>query len=460
MRSPAMRTHPFGVTRRQFLKSHLAAALAVPAFPSIIPAAARGADGAIAPSDKVAVGAIGVGERGRDVLRSFLEQKSCQVVALCDVKLDQLGRAKELVDTRYQNKDCATYRDFRELLARKDLDAVLIASPDHWHVLHALAAVRAGHDVYVEKPLGLSLAEDQALRREVVQRQRIFQFGTQQRSDAKFRLACELVRNGAIGKLKHINVWSPASPPGGSQKVVPPPATLDYNFWLGPAPQREHTEDLTLNNNWWHVSDFALGFVAGWGIHPIDIALWGAGDAATGSVEIVGHGVFPTEGLHNTAIAWAVDFQFKSGLTMKFTSSPDQHPMTESLAREWPARYGAIEGHGTAFEGTDGWIRVHRGSLLTEPEPLVESDSQKFMVKLPRSYDHTADFLNAIKSRQSPVAPIDAAVHADALCHVADIAIRLGRKLRYDTKTETFRDDESANQRLALRPCRAPWKFA
>lgn len=454
-----MNTKALRMPRREFLKSHVAATLAASAFPAIVPAAVFGRDAKPRPSSKVTVGAIGVGERGCDVLRSFLEQKSCQVVAVCDVKLDQLERAKELVDTRYQTKGCVSYRDFRELVSRKDLDAVLIASPDHWHVLHALAAVRAGRDVYVEKPLGLTLAEDQALRRVVKQRQRVFQFGTQQRSDGKFRLACELVRSGCIGPLKHINVWSPASPAGGSQKVVPPPATLDYDFWLGPAPSREHTEDLTLNSNWWHVSDFALGFIAGWGIHPMDIALWGAGERATDAVDVRGKGVFPTEGLHNTATAWALDYQFASGLTMKFTSAPDQHPMNEALAREWKSRYGQIEGHGTAFEGADGWIRVHRGSLVAHPESVLETDPRTLPVQLPRSGDHTADFLEAVRSRRAAVAHIDAAVAADALCHVADIALRLGRTLHYDTKTEVFRDDAAANQRLALRPCRAPWKF-
>ncbi len=450
-----------GLTRRQFIKSNMAAALAVSAFPSIIPSSALGKDGAVAPSERVVVGAIGVGARGQDVLNRFLDVKQCQVVALCDVKQDVLAKAKGLVDGAYQNKDCQTSADYRQLTARKDIDAVMIASTDHWHVLHALSAVRAGKDVYVEKPLGMSLGQDQALRKEVLKRKRVFQFGTQQRSGRKFRLACELVRNGHIGKLKHVNIWAPASSAGGSTKVVPPPATLDYNFWLGPAPYREHTENLTANSNWWFISDFALGFIAGWGIHPLDIALWGAGDLASGTVEVQGRGEFPKEGLHDTATAWDIDFKFESGLTMKSASSPGKGNLAEKLGEEWTARYGKISNHGTAFEGENGWILVDRETIVTNPDTLVELDLEpdKLPIKLVRSPDHVLNFIEAVKSREATVSPIESAVQSDAFSHVSDIAIRFGRKLRYDGRAEKFLDDKEANQRLLVRPMRKPWKL-
>jgi predicted dehydrogenase len=449
------------LTRRQFLKANTLAALAVSAFPTIIPASALGKDGAVAPSERVVCGAIGVGERGRDVLGHFLRQKQCQMVALCDVKQDALAKAKGMVDGAYRNTDCQTIADFRELAARKDLDAVLIASTDHWHVLHALAAVRAGKDVYVEKPLGLSLGQDQALRKEVLQRKRVFQFGTQQRSDKKFRLACELVRNGHIGRLRHINFWAPGSTTGGSKRVVPPPATLDYNAWLGPAPQREYTENLTDNVNWWYISDFALGFIAGWGIHPLDIALWGAGDLAAGSVEIEGRGVFPKEGLHDTATDWDIDFKFASGLTMKSASAPAKGSLTEKLGEEWQARYRRVTGHATVFEGENGWVWVNRDAIFTGPESILDlqAEADKFPIKLNRSQDHVLNFLEAVKSRATTVSPIESAVQADAFCHISDLAIRLGRKLRYDGKAEKFVDDKEATQRLLVRPLRKPWKL-
>ena len=456
--SENMNTHT-GLTRRHFIKSNLAAALAASTFPSIIPAAALGQGGAVSPSERVTVGCIGVGERGRDVMQHSLQQKTCHA-AVCDVKQDALGKAKAAVDSHYQNQDCQTYKDFRDLLARKDIDAVLIASTDNWHVPHALAAVHAGKDVYVEKPLGLTLAEDQALRRAVHARKRVFQFGTQQRSDRKFRLACELVRNGSIGKLKHINVWAPGSHPGGSKRQVPPPANLDYDFWLGPAAFRPYTENLCLNKTWWYVSDFALGFIAGWGIHPLDIALWGAGDLISGNVEIAGQGKYPTEGACNTATTWDLDFKFERGLSMTFVGVPNGAP-DEPFAHheEWTQRYGNINDHGTAFEGSDGWVIVDRYHIAMHPEDLIDLNPDLFKTRLIRSSDHVGSFLDAVKTRSQTVSGIDEAVLSDAFCHVADNALRLNRKLSYNVKAEHFLKDDGANQRLKLRPMRAPWKI-
>jgi predicted dehydrogenase len=388
------------------------------------------------------------------------------VVALCDVKQDVLAQAKTMVDGIYQNKDCLVFGDFRELIARKDMDAVMIASTDNWHVLHALAAVRAGKDIYVEKPLGLRLAEDQALRREVNKHRRVFQFGTQQRSDRVFRLACELVRNGHIGQLKHVNIWAPGSTLGGSTKPVPPPTTLDYDFWLGPAAFRPYTEDLTAfdstKKTWWFNADFALGFIAGWGIHPLDIALWGASEQAGGTVEIEGKGNFPTDGACNTATTWDIDFQFKTGLTMRFVGVPNNSPTEKFLQEaEWAQRYRKITSHGTAFEGTTGWIQVSREGITTHPDSLadLEIEAHQFPTKLVHSSDHVLSFLDAVKSRQATVSPIDAAVQSDAFCHVADIAIRLRRRLRYDGKAEKFIGDKEGNQHLHLRSMRAPWRI-
>ena len=210
-------------TRRQFLRQTTGLAVSVTAFPSLIPASALGRQGNVAPSARVVMAAIGVGPQGTGDMSNFLGQKDAQVVAVCDVKTDQLEQARQLVNGHYRNQDCAVSGDFREVLARKDIDACLIATPDHWHVLAALAAVRAGKDVYLEKPMGLSLTEDWALRSEVHQRRRVFQFGTQQRSSRIFRLACELVRNGRIGKLKHINAWAPGAAPAARPMSCPSP---------------------------------------------------------------------------------------------------------------------------------------------------------------------------------------------------------------------------------------------
>jgi predicted dehydrogenase len=440
------------INRRMFLTRTARGALLASAAPSILPSSVWAA--ARQPGERITVGCIGTGSRGQAVMGHFLNQPDCRVVAVCDAKQNQMSAAKGLVDKHYQDRSCAAIADFRELAARPDIDAVLIASTDNWHVLHALAAVRAGKDVYVEKPLGLSLGENQLLRQECLKRKRIFQFGTQQRSDRKFRVACELVRNGHIGKLKSIHVWSPASSSGGSTKQVPPPPGLDYEMWLGPAPYRPHTENLTSNSVWWFVSDFALGFIAGWGIHPLDIALWGAGDLARDKVTITGKGTYPTEGVCNTATSWDADLAFANGLTIKFVGSRGAFPQQA----EWAARYGKLQPHGTAFEGTEGWIHVNRASIVTKPESLIEINPDSFKTRLTYSPDHVKNFLASIRSRQATVSDIHSAVLSDAFCHVSDIALRLGRKLTYDVEGEKFVGDKEANQPLALRALRAPWK--
>jgi len=457
-------------TRREFLGTTATALAAAATFPTIIPSSALGKDGAVAPSNRIAVGVIGCGPQGRGDMGNFLNQTDCQVVAVCDVKDDQLALAKKAVNDRYQNQACRTHHDFRDLTARKDIDACLIATPDHWHVLTALAAVNSGKDVYLEKPLGLTLEDGQVLRAAVHRKKRVFQFGTQQRSTRTFRLAAELVRNGRVGKLQHINVWAPGSTPGGSLVQVPPPASLDYDFWLGPARFSPHTENRCSDNGylktWWFNSDFALGFIAGWGIHPLDIALWGGDKLLGGTVAVEGRGNFRTaEGACNTATIWEVDYAFASGLTMKFVGVPNgennDKPTGEPFlhGEEWRQRYRRIETHGTAFEGSDGWAHVDRSGINLQPESLIESDAESFGTKLIRSSNHARNFLDCVKSRAETVCSIDTAVTAEALCHIADIAVRLGRKLTFDFSKERFVNDDDANERLKSRPMRKPWSL-
>jgi predicted dehydrogenase len=454
-------------TRRDFLRGMATGSVAVATFPAIIPCSALG-NGGVAPGNRICVGVIGCGPQGRGDMSNFLNEKNCQVVAVCDVKEDQLVLARDAVNKRYNTNDCKSYHDFRELVARQDIDACLIATPDHWHVLTALAAVNAGKDVYVEKPLAVTLAEDQALRAVVRRKQRVFQFGTQQRSGGLFRLACEMARNGAIGKLKHINAWSLGSTPGGSREVAPVPAGLNYDMWLGPTPFKPHTQDLCSadggKKTWWFVSDYALGFVAGWGIHPLDIAAWGAGDLMNGPFTVEGHGNFRlAEGICDTATIWEIDYRFASGLTMKFVGVPNGgnagKPTGEPFlhGEEWKHRYRRISDHGTAFEGADGWAHVDRSGINLQPEDLIDRNPDDFKVKLIRSGDHVGNFIGCVKSRAETVCPIEAAVRSDILCHTADIALRLGRKVTFDFNAERFLHDEEANRRLKARPMRAPW---
>jgi glucose-fructose oxidoreductase len=456
------------IPRRQFLRNSLAAAAAASAFPTLIASTALGAEGRPAPSGRVNVGCIGVGPQGRGVMGGFLAQPDVQVVALCDVAQLNLGQALNQVKERYQGKGCETYGDFRQLLARKDVDAVLIATPDHWHVPAAIAAAKAGKDIYLEKPMGLSVAEDQMLRKACQRNKRVFQFGTQQRSSREFRRACELVRSGRIGKLQQINVWAAASRPGGSTKPAPVPAGLDYDFWLGPAPMVPYTEGKAFDNlppnswkTWWYNYDYALGFIAGWGVHPLDIAYWGHPGMMKGPVTIEGKGIFPAEGACNTSVAWEVDFKFADGVGMKYRGTRNGHDQVNELndLRAWQEKYRKITDHGTAFEGTEGWVQVFRGGLVTSPEKLAEEPAGPSDVRLMNSPNHVGNFVAAVKTRGQTICPIEDSVQADILCHLSDIATRVKRKVTWDPAKEKFVGDPEANAKLGLRPMRKPWQL-
>ena len=437
------------IHRRQFLKRAAGLPAGAVVLPYIVSASALGNAGNTAASERITVGCIGVGPQGSGVMGNFLKQKDAQVVAVCDVKSHVLKTAQDNVNKHYEGDGCAAYKDFRELLARDDIDAVLVATPDHWHVLVALAAVRAGKDVYLEKPMGLSLAQDQALRTAVHRHGRVFQFGTQQRSSRNFRFACELVLNGRIGKLHTINVWSPGSSQGGDPTPVPVPEWLDYEMWLGPAPYTPYTKDRCSNALWWFISDYALGFIAGWGVHPLDIALWGGGKKVACPVEIEGKGVWPTdEGVCDTAMNWNVVCKYDSGVTMNGTGDP--------YPEKWKNRYDRTTSHGTAFEGTEGWVHVDRSGINAHPKELLTTELGPNDIHLYESNNHVRNLLDCVKSRAETICPIDVAVQADIICHISDIAIRLEQKLKWDPKTERFVNNEAANRRLS-RTMRSPW---
>jgi predicted dehydrogenase len=456
------------ITRRHFLKTNLGVAFAAATAPMFVAGSVLGKDGRVAPNARVQVGCIGVGPQGRGVMGNFLAQDDAHVMALCDVAKPNLLSAIEQVNHRYQESDCAAYGDFRELLARDDIDAVLIATPDHWHVRVAIAAARAGKDVYLEKPMGLSIAEDQLLRKGIHTHHRVFQFGTQQRSSSQFRQACELVRNGRIGQLREINVWCSASRPGGSTTPAPVPETLDYDTWLGPARHTPYTVDKCYDTSipdawktWWFNYDYALGFIAGWGVHPLDVAYWGHPSMMTGRLTVEGRGIFPDAGACNTAIAWDVLFTSADGVRVTFRGTPNGYDAINELndLRSWERKYGRIADHGTAFEGTEGWVLVDRTRIRTHPEMLVEDRPGPRDVALPRSSNHVRNFLDAVRNRGATICPIDEAFQADVLCHLSDLATRLDRPLTWDTAREKFVKDSDANARLALRPSRKPWKL-
>ncbi len=456
------------LNRRQFLRYSTGAAVAAVTFPTILPSSVLGADGKPAPSERINVGCIGVGPQGRGVMGNFLAQADARVVAVCDTANQNRDAAVTQINQHYKDNACAIHSDFRELLARKDIDAVLIATPDHWHVPVAVAAARAGKDMYLEKPMGLSVEEDQMLRKTVQQHKRIFQFGTQQRSSSQFRLACELVRNGRIGALKQINVWCSASRPGGSTKPAPVPEGLNYDLWLGPAPQTPYTEGKCFDvsspgawKTWWFNYDYALGFIAGWGVHPLDIAYWGHPGMLKAPIEVEGRGVFPAEGACNTSVAWDVDFTCADGVRMKYKGVRNGYEQVSEMndMRPWEQKYGRAIDHGTAFEGTDGWVLVDRGAIRSSPEKLIEEKFGGNHTRLIQSSNHARNFLDSVKSRAAAICPIEDAVQADILCHLSDIATRLKRKLKWDPAKERFVGDKEADRRLAIRSVREPWRL-
>jgi predicted dehydrogenase len=421
-------------TRRSVLKGMTATALTAP---FIVPSTVLGTGDRPAPSERITIGSIGVGGRGTDVMKSFLKHPEAQVVAVCDPFRNRRLEACEIVDTYYEQKGCKDYNHFRDLLARDDIDAVCIATPDHWHVLIGIAAAEAGKDMYVEKPLSLTHAEGRAICDAVKKHKRVFQHGTQQRSDAKFRLACELALNGYLGELRVIEVGSPASGELEMQPEMPIPEGFDYDLWLGPAPWKPYTEKRCITPYWYYISDYSLGFISGWGIHHIDIAQWGNGTDDTGPVEIEGVGVFPKGGLCDTATAWIVELKYANGVTCIFA---DEN------------RYE----HGIRFVGTKGWVHVRRSAIRSVPENLIQTEIGPNEIHLYESKDHQGNFLECIKTRKETVCPVETAHRSMSISCLSQIAILLRRKLEWNPEKERFVNDREANHMLA-REMRSPW---
>ncbi len=429
-------------SRRRFL-----AALGAVAGAQIVPASALGRSGRPAAGERIAVGCIGLGNRGPTLMRAFLGQSDAQVVAVCDVNGRQRDQAKRVVDQHYGDAGCAAYNDFRELCGRADIDAVSIASPDHWHVLHSLEAVRSGKDIYTEKALGLSLAQDKALRAACHRYNTVFQWGTQQRSSENFRFGCELVRNGRIGKLERIVVGVPHDFPFPSQPTQPVPDYLDYDLWLGPAPWAPYTyhrcrpwsrkESYSI---WYHISDYCLGGIGGyWGIHHLDIAQWGHGTDGTGPVEVEGTATFPEDGLADCAVSWNVRLTYADGVTVTYTDNEQNK-------------------QGVVFHGTEGWVYVRRGHIDAGPKSLLDSQTGPDEIRLPKSPGHQRQFLDSIRSRKPTVSPIDVALRSDTLAHLTDVCTRLRRKVRWDPEKEEIVGDEQA-ARMLNRAMREPWRL-
>lgn len=433
--------------RRQFLRGATAAAGAIWAAPDVITSTALGGEGRPPASQRVVLGYIGVGPRGLGNLHEQMGCRDAQVVAVCDVWKHVRDRAKQAVDKHYGNNDCKSYVDLRELLARPDIDAVGIATPDHWHVPAAIAAMKAGKDVHVEKPLGISIAEDLACREAVRRYGRVFQYGAESRSSALCRYGAELVRSGRIGQIREIRVKAPNSVRGGSRQARPVPKELEYDLWLGPAPWRPYSGCPDNGPGWYHVRDYAIGFIAGWAAHPLDLLQWAFDTHRAGPWEVEGKGVIPTEGCNDVVVDWDVRLRFASGVTMTFQAW--------GVERDDDPRLAAL-GNYAQIIGAEGWIALCYMGLVTEPESLRKVPIGPSDVHLPPSPGHEANFIECVRTRQTPVDPIDDAVRSDLVSHVSEIAVRLGRKVVWDPIQEEFPGDAEANRMMA-RGMREPW---
>lgn len=436
------------MNRRRFL-GKAATAAATLAFPYIVPSKVFGRGGVVAPSEKIVMACIGVGDMGGGHLRSFLGQDDVQMVAICDVFGNRRDRAVETVNRRYANNDCTGYRDFRELLARDDIDAVCIATPDHWHALIGIEAARNGKDMYYEKPLAMSIAECKAIRQAVNQYGVVFQFGTQQRSESWFRFTVELVRNERIGKLHTIMVGSAKYGQVPNQPAQPVPPDLDYDMWLGPAQYAPYTR-LRCTRNWTLISDYSLGCLGGaWGIHHVDIAQWAANADNTGPLDAAGWGEFPAEGLYDTAQHWEIEHNYANGIKMIHMDMDTAKTKMPQFSLHWM---------GILFLGSDGWIYTARGFFASEPKDLLREKLGANDIRLAFSNNHRRNFLDCVRTRQQTVCPVDTAVRSDTVTHLDHIAMVLGRKLHWDPVKETFINDNEANRMLS-RPMRSPWRL-
>lgn len=413
------------ISRRAILKGLAATTFGAPL---VISSTALGDDNTPPPSERVAVGHIGAGVRGRQVFADFRRSKGFQSVAIADTFQDRREAMAKMCDAK-------PYADFRDLLAAKDVDAVVIATPDHWHVPMAVAAARAGKDAYVEKPLGISIEQDLLCRKVFQEHKRVFQYGTQQRSLNHCRFGCELARSGRIGKLEAIEVVAPNGGKGGSTVEAPVPPGFDYDMWLGPAPKVPFTVDRCHPQGTYWIYDYSIGYLGGWGAHPLDIMVWGSDADLSGLVTVEGTGQIPDSGLYDTVYNWNMNIQL-GDVKMNFRHGNDS----------------------TKFIGSEGFVRISRNpkSFQTEPESLMQSTIGDNEVHLVKSLNHAQNFIDAVKSREQPVSNLTDAVRSDVISHLCNIAVRLSRKVTWDPKKEQIVGDAEASA-MMHRDMRAPW---
>ncbi len=423
-------------SRRNFIK-HSCAIPAAITFPTIIPARVLGKD---APSNQITVGFIGTGGHGiHRNLNMYLRQKDARVLAACDVFKSRRDKAKRMIDQWYENKDCTTHNDFREILARKDIDTVMISTPDHWHTIMSLMAIQAGKDVQCEKPT-LTIAEGRILADTVKARKAVLQTSTEDRSMRVYHRLAELVRNGRIGKLKTIRVKLPAGNRWASDKPAPVPADLDYDLWLGPAPETPYTPLRTEPMRWRQIWDYSGGLLTDWGAHQLDTAQWANDTENTGPVSVEGEGTFNEVSMYNTAIDYKLKYTYANGVVMYVESGGTS------------LRFEGTEG----WVGNSGWARPPEASSKKILNSVIGPDETQLFTC--REGEHR-NFLDCVKSRKDPYLPAETGHRLATLMHMGNISMRLGRKLQWDPQKEEFTGNKEANA-MRTKPIRKPWKLS
>lgn len=405
-------------------------------LPWLIPASAIGRGSSPAASDRLTVASIGMGGQGIQDTMGFCAYPEVQVVAVCDVDADRRENARNMVNNFYGTQNCVAVADFREIIERSDVDIVCIATPDHWHTIPAIWAMRSGKDVFVEKPLSLTIAEGKALVQTAKACGSVTQVNSWQRSIHNFRYACELIRGGRFGRVYRAQVGLPGSGAHGPQGEAPVPEGFDYDFWLGQAPWAPYNPS-RCHGAFRYCFDYSGGGLTDWGAHHLDTVQWCMDKDGTGPVRIEGTGVFPTEGIWNTATHYHFTCTYEDGFVLESSTNLRA---------------------GVRFEGDDGrWLHVDRGILETHPADLrKERIPPDEMKQIWVSGDHNADFLSSVRTRRPTVTPVEVGHRSISIAHLANICMRLGRSLNWDPVQEQFVDDPTANRMLS-RAMRQPW---
>ncbi len=427
-------------SRRNFVKRSAAVVAGAVVFPQIIPSSAFGMGGKIAPSDRIVIGAIGTGSQGMSNMRDFLNLKNAvQFVAVCDVDSSRLAKAKDTVDTANKNKDCRTYGDFREFLAKEKLDAVSIALPDHWHGIIYSETADTGVNIYGEKPICRTIKDGQTIVGAVKRNNIIWQTGSWQRSLYNFRRGAELAINGRAGKIKYIEVGLPDGNRGiGTPPVMPVPPELNWDMWLGPALKVPYRG--VSHWDWRWILDYSGGQLTDWAGHHIDIANWGAGLEHTGPLEITGSGVYPVEGIFNVPVEYDFLCRYANGIEMRVANA-SRLPL----------------GMGTTWHGDLGWIHVDRGNVLTASDPkILEEVIGENEIHLYKSDNHWQNFIDCVHSGKQAIAPVEVAYRAISVALLGEIAMTTGQTIKWDPDKEEIIGNQNAS-RLLSRPYRQPW---